>query len=613
MNAIDWWSQPFPPEGGQTAEGIKKQLGRPSLPEYAVLIREAVQNSWDARIGEQIDFSITLRRLGSDALAWRRWLGSETSSAASARSKIARLSSDSWLLTLSDRGTTGLGGPIRSDEIERPGQVANFVQFIRNVGEPRDRTLGGGTYGFGKGIFFRISTAGAILVDTRNSDGDQFSRRLMGSALGETELAADGRRLTGRHWWGQINAGIPDPVMGDRAAEISKELGLPGFSEDETGTDVTVILPNLELDDVGGDVDALGEILRSHIYWHLWPKMGSLERSPDIKFSVTVEGRELEFPHVDDLPVICDLAKSLDDVKQHRGTPYSLQKYSKEFGFLGHLSIHHTMPELVSGGVVWPSIALNSPIDPPYRHIARMRHTELVVDYFEGEPMPAAQIGYVGVFVASASADEFFAQAEPPTHDAWEIGTLTGSARGVVQRAQEFLKNQCRVQVEARTGARSKTVEGLGRLSHTLGTIVQGAPGTRPTPQGRSRGSHGSGGRGASPVFRLISDSTVVVEDGYPFIESVIEVGDHELGEAILSAEATVLLAGGRREKPEHAPKGAEESRVLGWFYRGNGPHHVAGECVGAPDLVPGTWAVRATYLPDVAVRLRITTEDPDG
>src|SRR5699024_7625365 len=180
-----WWSQPFPPEGGQTAEGIKRQLGRPGLDEYAVLVREAAQNSWDARRedSEVIDFSITLRRLDRTAKAWRDRFAPGTLST-EGMGLLDRMDSQSWVLTVSDRGTSGLGGPIRADERSRPGEVADFVQFIRNVGEPRDKSMGGGTYGFGKGIFYRISRAGVIIVDTLNDEEDERSRRLMGAALG---------------------------------------------------------------------------------------------------------------------------------------------------------------------------------------------------------------------------------------------------------------------------------------------------------------------------------------------------------------------------------------------------------------------------------------------
>ncbi|MFD0594037.1 hypothetical protein ACFQZ4_17425 [Catellatospora coxensis] len=61
MTDIGWLSQPYPPEGATAAEGIRNQLGRPELDHLTVLVREAAQNSWDARAGSgAVDFRIDL-------------------------------------------------------------------------------------------------------------------------------------------------------------------------------------------------------------------------------------------------------------------------------------------------------------------------------------------------------------------------------------------------------------------------------------------------------------------------------------------------------------------------------------------------------------------------
>ncbi len=69
--SAQWWSQPFAEEGSATAEGIINQLGRPALDELTVLVREAAQNSWDARAGtDTVDFTVRVARLGDLASAW---------------------------------------------------------------------------------------------------------------------------------------------------------------------------------------------------------------------------------------------------------------------------------------------------------------------------------------------------------------------------------------------------------------------------------------------------------------------------------------------------------------------------------------------------------------
>ncbi|WP_132994094.1 hypothetical protein [Gordonia zhaorongruii] len=602
---IRWWSQPFPPEGGGTAEGIKKALGRPSLPEFAILVREAAQNSWDARTGNRVSFKITLRRLGGDAVKWRQLIGSATGSTED-RQRLARLHSESWVLTVSDRGTSGLGGPLRSDELPLPGQESDFVQFIRNFGEPRDTPLGGGTYGFGKGIFYRVSKAGAILVDTLNGEKNEFSRRLMGAALGGTEFDQSGHRFTGRHWWGVVKDDIPDPIVGEDAASIADQLGLPGFADERTGTDVTVILPDLALDDIDGDSEDLAVRLRSHLYWYLWPKMVRRADGAGIDFAIEIDGRELEFPLLEDLPVFADLETALHGAMDKSGTPFQMPTHQKRYGFLGQLSIESTMPTMFSGAQsVWNSMQATAPISAPYRHVARMRQTQLVVDYFAGEPMPNAAVGYVGAFVSAASVDEYFAQAEPPTHDAWEIGALVGSARGIVRASRTFLADECRKQVEASSGARSKAVQGLGRLSSSLGAIVANATGTRVTGGERPAASKksGKGGNRNPRGFEVTQASHVVVDEGTPYVEMTVTIPD-ESETRTLTAHASVILASGQKESPQNAPAGAERTEVLCWYFGGDSSDRVEGGVLETERS--GPWTARARFLDGVAVKLTV-------
>src|SRR5699024_1948160 len=221
------------------------------------------------------------------------------------------------------------------DERSRPGEVADFVQFIRNVGEPRDKSLGGGTYGFGKGIFYRISRAGVIVVDTLNDEGDARSRRMMGAALGPVDVDTEGRRLTGRHWWGAVHDDIPDPVLGDEADRLAQQLGLPGFEDGRTGTDVTIVLPSLELDELESDARLLGEKLRGYIYWYLWPKMVRTEGRQWMRFRIDVDGEELEFPDITDMPVLRDFAESLTTVRGGGDEEFVMKTHAREVGRLG--------------------------------------------------------------------------------------------------------------------------------------------------------------------------------------------------------------------------------------------------------------------------------------
>ena len=603
----EWWAQPFRPEGDNTGSGIKNQLGRPRLGEYAVLVREAVQNSWDARRSDSgaVTVKFSLKRLGDHSKTWKKFLGNSTLPGKPGRA-LREVGPDSLVLIVSDRGTVGIDGPIRSDEAVREGQSANFIQFLRNVGEARDTHLGGGTYGFGKGIYYRISEASAILVDSRNLETGKTGRRLMGAALSNAFDDEDGRRFTGRHWWGEVVDDVPDPLLGEQAAFAARDLGLPGFAEGETGSDIVILLPDITLENPKETPQSLGERLRRHIYWNLWPKFHTQTRPQSIYFSVEVEGEALDFPSIENVPVLRDFARALDNISLREGIDCTMKKYAKPIGEFSTEWVVQSM--LGSQGDVFDSILGEAPIEAPYRHIARMRQAELVVDYLPTVQMPTPEIGYVGVFRSTAFADESFAVAEPPTHDDWSTAGLTGDDRGIVIKSSSFIRAETESLVNARSGARSKTVQGLGRLSHKLGTFVQGATGTRATGSGpKKRHPNGSGknAKSSSKGFSVRGRSAVRLFEGNPTVELPIEVEASFPKDLVIEASAYVVLIKNKKEGKDGGPLGSPVPDFLGWFDE-DGRLVSTDEKVDAKTLGPGHFTVRFRQIENVALRATV-------
>ncbi len=273
MTTAAWHSQMFPPEGASAAEGIRNQLGRPELDLLTILVRESAQNSWDARTGDTaVDYHLDLRVVSpAHAPAWRELLTRNIPAHEHLPLRQSISSPVIRVLTVSDRGTTGLGGPTRADNAVVENH--DFVSFIRNIGEPRDTELGGGTYGFGKGIFYLLSRPGTVLVHTRCRVPGGFETRLMGCALWKSYaegVGLSGRRYTGRHWWGAPSSdGVVEPLIGAEADIAAERLGLRGFGQEETGTTVVVIDPDLG----EREIQDAGAYLAETIAWNLWPKM----------------------------------------------------------------------------------------------------------------------------------------------------------------------------------------------------------------------------------------------------------------------------------------------------------------------------------------------------
>jgi hypothetical protein len=129
------------------SRAIQNQLGTPALDPLVVLLRETGQNAWDARLGDDgvVDLRYRFENIGSERI--RTLL--ELLLPEPFEGFAAALKNNPSLLIVSDRGTTGLGGPVRSDTATDDASP-DFVNFVRNVGEARDRKHGGGTYGFGR-------------------------------------------------------------------------------------------------------------------------------------------------------------------------------------------------------------------------------------------------------------------------------------------------------------------------------------------------------------------------------------------------------------------------------------------------------------------------------
>ncbi|GHH71044.1 hypothetical protein [Promicromonospora soli] len=477
MTRPGWDSQAYPPEGASAAEGIRSQLGRPSLDLLTVLVREAAQNSWDARSdepGSNVRFGLDLHTVGpAHAHAWRSLLlegGPRNADNFPLRKSLNATSIR--VLAVSDRGTKGLGGPTRADVVT--DERRDFITFVRNVGEPRDTELGGGTYGFGKGIFFMLSRPHTVLIHTRAQFEGRLQTRLIGSSLAHsfTESSATGdTRYTGRHWWGRKVDGVVEPLVDNEAEAMIDRLGLQRFAPDESGTTVVVIDP--ELDDGMSEAEEVGTYLAETIMWQLWPKMlPRYDGRPIMLFDVTVDGQRYEVP---DPETTLPINMFVEAYRRMNGPGARAIETKRPRRLLGRLGLNDTwVPP-------WKltRAAQTAGFDKDLvHHICLMRAAELVVTYEAGIE-PAAELkGYAGVFRADSSLDDTFARAEPPTHDAWNPDSLPFEektyVRGVFRRLREIQKELAGLQVSVRSDGQNVA---LGAASNYFSRLMRGSTG----------------------------------------------------------------------------------------------------------------------------------------
>ncbi|MFF0487453.1 hypothetical protein ACFYTQ_00375 [Nocardia sp. NPDC004068] len=474
MTTPMWYSQPFPPEGASAAEGIRNQLGKPELDYLTILVRESAQNSWDARAEEDgtVRFRMDLQTVGAaNAPAWRQHLLRGAPSDAHLPVRKALQQPLIRVLSISDRGTQGLGGPTRADDVGDDCD-RDFVSFLRNIGEPRDKMLGGGTYGFGKGILYLVSKPGVVLVHTRCRYEGRYETRLMGAALWKSYIGStpEGeRRFTGRHWWGDTSKDVIEPLVGSDAERIAQQLGLATFEEHETGTTITILDPDLD----DREPSEAAAYLAETIAWQLWPKMlprKEVAGSAPMDFVVTCDGIDYPVPAPGGRGHPLRLFVSA--YQEMAGTEGRELRSRRPKKLLGRFGIDRR----VAPPFEVTAAAAAAGMDGHLHHVCLMRPAELVVTYWAGPTPPSEMVCYAGVFRVDPAMDAVFAAAEPPTHDGWNFQTLEDrDHRTFVRTTFARLKEETEAILGMPVGDRTAIADvSLGAASNRFSPLIGG-------------------------------------------------------------------------------------------------------------------------------------------
>ncbi|MEU8230047.1 hypothetical protein AB0C12_10630 [Actinoplanes sp. NPDC048967] len=489
-------------------------------------------------------------------------------------------------LTISDRGTKGLGGPTRADTA-RGDEPRDWVSFVLNVGDPPDTKNGGGTYGYGKGILYQTSRAGTIIVHTRTATGAGLQNRLIGICLGESmELgeAEQTKPYTGRHWWGHVEATHVEPLLGDEAVRVAAELGLPAFKDDESGTDVVIVDP-----DFGDDTDeGTARYLADSTAWNLWPVM--LEDRGDERLIVEVRHDGIDIP----VPVPEKTRGLRTFVSAYRrlrsGEGVQTLSCGNPKRQLGRLSLERQLIPAYEP----PPAAQDLGITHAPHHVCLLRSPELVVKYHAGPEPISANLAYAGVFRAFDDMDRTYAAAEPPTHDAWVFAQLDGTERTFVRTTFARLKERLTEFARPAEVRVESTRAPLGAASNFLGSLVAAAGGTGaasalfsadpsphqagPPPPGSSSSAPlptdgesdpSNGGSRTKSVTAPRNRSVLRLrgepyfedsESGLVLVQDLIVVGS---GRLRAKGTADIMVADGTRE--QEPPESAGSPAITGW------------------------------------------------
>lgn len=547
MTKLRLHSEPYAPTGNIGDSGFRKLLGAPSLDLIQTVIREAIQNSCDAdKGGAGPEIHIRLRTLsGTEATAMREQVLGELPVEEASASKLRSFRNADQLrvLEICDFNTTGLGGPTRADRLPPGATSTDFIDFMRNVGTNRDTNLGGGTYGFGKVSLYLASQCQTILVDTRTDEHSGRERRLMGCHLGAaTDInLPDGsrKRLTGRHWWGVRHSDDEpaDPLTNAGADTLADALGFLSREPHRSGTSIMILDPEFGCD----GIDPAARRIAETLLWNFWPRM--MRTTPaSMRLNITLEAdqQKVEIPVPEEFPPLDLFCEAMNRIRSGHDQVEML-KCGRPVKDLGRLSIVRGLKGRRDRLVY----AEDSLFPEQSSHIAVMRPVELVVRYYEGDPLSDASAEWAGVFIASEEkeVERAFADAEPPAHDDWQYQNMpTSPAKTFVKRAVEQIKKAAK-EVAAPGLIASPGGDGsekLAAVAARLGRLLAGdtGDGAQPSKPGKGGGGVSKKRKVSNPEFTRLES----VEGVRVAVFHAAVVGDGP--QNILNAEPRIMIDG---------------------------------------------------------------------
>lgn len=227
----------------ESGSALLRALQNDSMIPLDLLVREAVQNSLDAALkpaGSEVSVDVTIRPHGTKAVG-------ELFESGIDKEVLFRLFPEGGrMLEIRDKGTEGLTGPMRLEDV-CPGQSrGNLLKLVYEVGRTRSDETSGGSWGLGKTCYYRVGV-GLVLYYSRILSNDRFEERLV-ACLVENE--SDENRLqrhsaTGIAWWGgEKGAPLTDSA---RIATLLRSIGVQPYAGEDTGTAIIIpfLRPNL--------------------------------------------------------------------------------------------------------------------------------------------------------------------------------------------------------------------------------------------------------------------------------------------------------------------------------------------------------------------------------
>ena len=426
MSAPDWNFEPLSPNAEEHGISEWDQFDKEELGIDATLLREATQNSLDARAASDGETAVRVRIqwLRPEDLAEPAWLD-ELLSHLEAHLDAAGRTPDRpeyAALVVEDFGTTGLTG--RTDD---PSDTGHFRGFFYRHSSSHKGGKAGGRWGLGKLVFARMSAWSCWFGLTTRDDGTTL---LMGkAAIGPRQVGDERYPAFAR--WAVVDHKLERPIEDQQILRRFRHCFRLQRQEGETGLSVVVPWPRS-----GPDVDNIrrsvltdwavpilrgrlvfeiqGEVIDAAAARTLLPEVLDQGAARFVEVAAMAEEPAIRLPELQAYPEKKLVEERLDpSVLEALRTAYS---GGETVAVRIPLAIFPNQAEASRGHVdllLAQAEAGSSPVS------LRLRHDITVP---RGGVLRADGV-HSALLADAGRVAEFLADAEPPAHDTW---TVTG-------------------------------------------------------------------------------------------------------------------------------------------------------------------------------------------
>lgn len=283
-----------PRAGGTTTKAVTRTIANTGLSQTEVLLREAIQNSYDAHLDNNKPLKINLKcyKFSKENVEFISKLFKESGKIGESLEK--RILSSYYNLEISDRNTTGLTGFNGFQEHESAIEE-KFHHFIYMTGNDDVKDKGsGGSYGFGKAALYKYSDFRTIVVYSRiySKTSNQYQSRFIICRIDDRLPEKESRC-----WWGtegkySDNTTYAKPINGQEADFLAQKFGMTPFAENETGTNILILKPYVK-EGLNSFESTFEEEIPALICHWFWPKIITQNLQKKIDFKLILNGDDI--------------------------------------------------------------------------------------------------------------------------------------------------------------------------------------------------------------------------------------------------------------------------------------------------------------------------------